>query len=195
MVHNVRGQVSEARSRLLATATRIFYAEGLHSVGIDRIVAEAKVTRATLYRHFASKDDLVVAYLQTVAQMERDQVEKALGSDLPADEALRAVAQGIAAGIESAGFRGCAFLNAAAEFPDPAHPVLKAVLEHREWFLGTITGLFARIEEKSAPAAARHFVMLRDGAMAAGCLTDASEVGATFLAGVEGLLTYRSGNA
>ncbi|SEQ93927.1 TetR/AcrR family transcriptional regulator [Lentzea albida] len=195
MVHNVRGQVSEARSRLLSTATRIFYSEGLHSVGIDRIVAEAKVTRATLYRHFASKDDLVVAYLQTVAQMDRDQVEQALGSGLPADQALRAVAQGIAAGIESAGFRGCAFLNAAAEFPDPAHPVLNAVLEHRAWFLQTITDLFAQIEEKSAAAAARHFVMLRDGAMAAGCLTDPAAVGATFLAGVEGLLTYRSGAA
>jgi AcrR family transcriptional regulator len=195
MVQNVRGQVSEARSRLLATATRIFYSEGLHSVGIDRIVAEAKVTRATLYRHFPSKDELVVAYLGTVAQMDRDQVEQALGSGLPADQALRAVAQGIAAGIESTGFRGCAFLNAAAEFPDREHPVLNAVLEHRAWFLQTITDLFAQIDEKSAASAARHFVMLRDGAMAAGCLADPAAVGATFLAGVNGLLTYRSGTA
>ncbi|WP_158694554.1 TetR/AcrR family transcriptional regulator, partial [Streptomyces canus] len=50
------GVVSEARTRLLNTATQIFYAEGIHSVGIDRIVAEAQVTRATLYRHFASKE-------------------------------------------------------------------------------------------------------------------------------------------
>ncbi|MCG8928107.1 TetR/AcrR family transcriptional regulator [Lentzea sp. CC55] len=189
MVHN--GQVSEARSRLLATASRIFYSEGLHSVGIDRIVAESKVTRATLYRHFASKDDLVVAYLRSVAQMERDQVEEAAGSGGTADEALRAVARAIAAGIESAGFRGCAFLNAAAEFPDPAHPVLRTVLEHREWFLRTITGLFERSDAKSPAAAARHFVLLRDGAMAAGCLTDAAEVGATFLAGVDGLLRFK----
>ncbi len=195
MVHNVRGQVSEARTRLLATATRIFYAEGLHSVGIDRIVAEAKVTRATLYRHFASKDELVVAYLQSVAQMERDQVEQALAGGQSAADVLRAVAASIAAGIGSPGFRGCAFLNAAAEYPDRAHPVLKTVLEHREWFLSTISDLFAQIEEKSAASAGRHFVMLRDGAMAAGCLTDATEVGATFLAGVEGLLTYRSGTA
>ncbi|ANZ41561.1 TetR family transcriptional regulator [Lentzea guizhouensis] len=195
MVHNVRGQVSEARQRLLATATRIFYAEGIHSVGIDRIVAEAKVTRATLYRHFASKDELVVAYLQAVAQMERDQFEKALDGGLPAPDALRVIAASIAAGIESAGFRGCAFLNAAAEYPDRAHPVLRAVLDHREWFLTTVTDLFARLDEKSADSAGRHFVMLRDGAMAAGCLTDATEVGATFLAGVEGLLTFRTGMA
>ena len=55
--------MSEARARLLSTASRLFYAEGLHSVGIDRIIATAGVTRATLYRHFPSKDDLVVAYL------------------------------------------------------------------------------------------------------------------------------------
>ncbi|HUQ56063.1 TetR/AcrR family transcriptional regulator [Lentzea sp.] len=192
MVHNGRGQVSEARTRLLTTASQIFYAEGLHSVGIDRIVAEAKVTRATLYRHFASKDELVVAYLQAVAQMERDLVEQALSTGQSASDVLRAVAASIAAGIGSPGFRGCAFLNAAAEYPDRAHPVLKTVLDHREWFLRAVTDLFARIEEKSAASAGRHFVMLRDGAMAAGCLTDATEVGATFLAGVEGLLTYRS---
>ncbi|HEX7301916.1 MAG TPA: TetR/AcrR family transcriptional regulator [Lentzea sp.] len=191
-MHNGRGQVSEARTRLLTTASRIFYAEGLHSVGIDRIVAEAKVTRATLYRHFASKDELVVAYLQTVAGMERDQVEQALATGPSAPDVLRAVAASIATGIGSPGFRGCAFLNAAAEYPDPAHPVLRTVLEHREWFLRTVTGLFAGIDEPSASSAGRHFVMLRDGAMAAGCLTDSGEVGATFLAGVEGLLTYRS---
>ncbi|MGW2843366.1 helix-turn-helix domain-containing protein, partial [Streptomyces sp. NPDC001493] len=54
---------SEARARLLSTATRIFYAEGIHSVGVDRIVAEAQVTRATLYRHFKGKEELILAYL------------------------------------------------------------------------------------------------------------------------------------
>ncbi|MFD9700399.1 TetR/AcrR family transcriptional regulator [Lentzea sp. NPDC059081] len=192
MVNNGRGQVSEARTRLLTTASQIFYAEGLHSVGIDRIVAEAKVTRATLYRHFAGKDELVVAYLQTVAGMERDQFAQALASGESASDVLRAVAASIAAGIGSPGFRGCAFLNAAAEYPDRAHPVLQTVLEHREWFLSTVSDLFAQIDEPSATSAGRHFMMLRDGAMAAGCLTDSAEVGATFVAGVEGLLTYRS---
>src|SRR3954454_9581726 len=119
MVHNTRGQVSEARSRLLATATRIFYAEGLHSVGIDRIVAEAKVTRATLYRHFPSKEDLVVAYLTAADDQVRAQVEQArAGGKSPADT-VRAVGETITDGIRSQGFRGCAFLNAAAEYPGP----------------------------------------------------------------------------
>jgi AcrR family transcriptional regulator len=183
-------RVSEARSRLLGTATRLFYTEGLHSVGIDRIVAEAKVTRATLYRHFPSKDDLVVTYLTDADQAIRAQADAAMGQS-PAD-ALRAIAESIAGGIRSDGFRGCAFLNAAAEYPDPAHPVHKAVLAHREWFLRTITDLMAGVSETRPEAAARHFVMLRDGAMASGCLSDPAPICATFLAGVEGLLTYRS---
>ncbi|MFC9434545.1 TetR/AcrR family transcriptional regulator [Nocardia sp. NPDC057030] len=183
--------MSEARSRLLATATRLFYAEGLHSVGIDRIVAEAQVTRATLYRHFPGKEDLVVAYLQGVHQMEREGIDKILADELPAVDALRAIADSIAEGIRSTHFRGCAFLNAAAEYPDPAHPVRRAVREHREWFLGTITDLLARVGGTPPEPAGRHFVMLRDGAMASGCLSDPAEVCETFLRGVDGILRFR----
>lgn len=177
---------SEARSRLLSTATRIFYTEGIHSVGIDRIVAEAQVTRATLYRHFPGKEELVLAYLNEVDLAMRAQADAAAMAE-PA-ETLRAIAMAIAQGIGSAGFRGCAFLNAAAEYSDPGHPVRQAVLAHRRWFLETVTDLMTRISEKSAEPAARHFVMLRDGAMAAGCLSDPAPVCETFLRGVEGLL-------
>jgi AcrR family transcriptional regulator len=195
MVHNARGQVSEARSRLLATATRIFYAEGIHAVGIDRIVAEAKVTRATLYRHFPSKEELVVAYLQGVAQMDREGADKALASGLPAADVLRAIARSIADGIQSAHFRGCAFLNAVAEYPDPEHPVHEAVVAHREWFLRTVTDLLAQVGETPPELAGRHFVMLRDGAMVSGCLSDPAAVCDTFLHGVEGILRYRIDSA
>ncbi|MFD0784804.1 TetR/AcrR family transcriptional regulator [Micromonospora azadirachtae] len=179
---------SEARERLLATATRIFYGEGIHSVGVDRIIAEAKVTRATFYRHFPGKEDLVVAYLQAADQAIRDHVEVALAAGLPAPDALRAIAESIARDVQSAGFRGCAFLNAVAEYPDPDNPVHQAVLAHRQWFLETINALLADIQESDAEPAARHFVMLRDGAMAAGCLFDPVLISETFLRGVEGLI-------
>jgi AcrR family transcriptional regulator len=184
---------SAARTRLLGTATKIFYAEGIHSVGIDRITAEAQVTRATLYRHFAGKEDLVLAYLDQADRGIREQVAVAVESTPSAAGQVRAVARSLVDGIRSPGFRGCAFLNAVAEYPDPAHPVHRAVLAHREWFLRTVTELLARAREGDAPAGAagaagRHLVMLRDGAMAAGCLTDPELVAETFLHGVEGLL-------
>ncbi|MEU0885005.1 TetR/AcrR family transcriptional regulator [Lentzea sp. NPDC005914] len=181
---------SEARSRLLNTALRIFYAEGIHAVGIDRIVEQAQVTRATLYRHFLGKEELVVAYLNEVDAAMRAQAAQARADD-PADT-LRGLARAIAQGIRSPEFRGCAFLNAAAEYPEPDHPVHQAVLAHRQWFHDTVTELFTQIQEATAEPAARHFVMLRDGAMAAGCLSDAEVVCDTFLRGVEGLLTQVS---
>ncbi|WPB95844.1 TetR/AcrR family transcriptional regulator [Streptomyces malaysiensis] len=179
---------SEARSRLLKTAIRVFYAEGIHAVGVDRIVAEAQVTRATFYRHFPSKESLVVAYLNEADRAIRGQADAAVAAGLPAADTIRTISASIAEGIRSPGFRGCAFLNAVAEYPDPDHPVHQAVLAHREWFLDTITGLLAKIREQPAEPAARHFVMMRDGAMAAGCLFDPALVCETFLRGVEGLL-------
>jgi AcrR family transcriptional regulator len=178
---------SEARLRLLTTASRIFYSEGIHSVGVDRIIEEAKVTRATFYRHFPGKEDLILAYLQGADQAIRDQVETAAGS-LPPGDAIRAIAASITKGIRSPGFRGCAFLNAVAEYPDPDHPVHQLVLAHRQWFLNTINTLMARVERRKAKPAAQHFVMLRDGAMAAGCLFDPKLISETFLRGVDGIV-------
>ncbi|MEU0475504.1 TetR/AcrR family transcriptional regulator [Streptomyces olivaceus] len=185
------GSTSAARSRLLTTATRIFYAEGIHSVGVDRIIAEAQVTRATLYRHFTGKEELLLAYLGQADLGIRAQVEAARAGEETAAGEVRAVARSIADGIRSSGFRGCAFLNAVAEYPDPAHPVHRAVLAHRQWFLDTVTELLARIGDAPADADGRHLVMLRDGAMAAGCLFDPELVCETFLRGVEEVVRSR----
>jgi AcrR family transcriptional regulator len=180
---------SEARLRLLTTASRIFYGEGIHSVGVDRIVAEAKVTRATFYRHFPGKEDLVLAYLEAAHQAIRAKVDAIVAGDTSAADAVRAIAESIAQDIQSPGFRGCAFLNAVAEYSDPEHPVHQAVLAHRKWFLDTVTVLMGTIKQDKAEPAAQHFVMLRDGAMAAGCLFDPALICETFLRGVDGLVT------
>jgi AcrR family transcriptional regulator len=186
------GSTSEARARLLTTATRIFYAEGIHSVGVDRITAEAQVTRATLYRHFSGKEELVLAYLDQADRAIRGQVAAAQAAGRTPVDTVRAVARSIAEGIRSPGFRGCAFLNAVAEYPDAAHPIHQAVLAHRQWFLNTVTDLLAQTGDAPAEAAGRHLVMLRDGAMAAGCLFDPELVCETFLQGVEGILQART---
>lgn len=186
------GPPSEARARLLGTAIRIFYAEGIHSVGVDRIIQEARVPRATLYRHFSGKEDLVLAYLEQADHGIREQLSAAQEGSRTPDDKVRAVARAIAEGIRSEGFRGCAFLNAAAEYPDPAHPIHRAVLAHRQWFLDTVTDLLAQVGDAPAEAAGRHFVMLRDGAMAAGCLSDSGLITETFLEGVEGVLGART---
>ncbi|MEU8444062.1 TetR/AcrR family transcriptional regulator [Streptomyces microflavus] len=182
---------SAPRARLLGTATRIFYAEGIHSVGVDRIISEAQVTRATLYRHFTGKEDLVLAYLDRADRGIRAGIEAAQAGEPSAADAVRAIGRFITGGIESTGFRGCAFLNAVAEYPDPAHPIHQAVLAHRQWFLDTVTELLTQVGDRPAEEAGRHLVMLRDGAMASGCLSDPKPIAQTFLLGVEGILRAR----
>ncbi|MFF9490718.1 TetR/AcrR family transcriptional regulator [Streptomyces sp. NPDC014676] len=190
-----KGRPSEARARLLDTACRLFYAEGIHAVGVDRIATEARVTRATFYRHFPSKEDLVLAYLGEADAAMRRRADEAVAAGLPAADTIRALSKSIAGSIQTPSYRGCAFLNAVAEFPDPDHPVHVAVLAHRQWFLDKVTELLADIRETPAEAAAHHFVMMRDGATAAGCLFDPVMVCDTFLRGVEGLLRRHVANS
>ena len=155
---------------------------------MEEVLAEAGVTRATLYRHFGGKDDLIATYLRTGHQTMVDQLDPALDDQSP-DDRIRSVATMIGDQITSTGFRGCAFLNAAAEYPDKQSPVHQAVVEHRAWFLDTMTVLFERAEAPDPAGAAQHFVMLRDGAMAAGCFSEPQDVAAVLFRGVDRMLT------
>ena|SRR5882757_113195 len=185
---------SEARERLLATASRLFYREGIRAVGVERILAEAPATRATFYRHFPSKEDLVVAYLRGVDTHIRAGTQAAIEAAPSPADALRAIGTAVADALAEPEFRGCAFLKAAAEYPDPDDRVHQAVLEHRAWYAATLTELFAQVfgtspRRPNPEHAARHFVMMRDGAMSGAHLDGADSVGAAFHRGVEGLLT------
>ena len=184
---------SEARERLLRTASGLFYAKGIHAVGIDEILSRAQVTRATFYRHFPSKDDLIAAYIRTADRAIREGVAAATGNLTSADSGVRAIADFVASQIRTHGFRGCAFLNAAAEYPDLENPIHQAILAHRSWFHETVLNAFGRVTDR-APLAAAHFVMLRDGAFVEGCLSDPGTVAKTFLHEVDGMLASFSGH-
>jgi AcrR family transcriptional regulator len=181
-------RTSEARERLLRTASALFYAEGLRGVGVDRVIAEASVTRATFYRHFPGKEDLVVAYLGGVDRAVRERA-----GDVPddADGAARWLERttaGFGDQLCGVGFRGCAFINAAAEYPDPTSPVREAVRSHREWLGAAVGTAFARAGHPDPDDAARRWMVLRDGAMVAGYLADPAQAQATFAAGARDLL-------
>ncbi|GAB7192461.1 TetR family transcriptional regulator [Kineococcus sp. NUM-3379] len=184
---------SAARERLLRTASALFYAEGLRAVGVDRVVSEASVTRATFYRHFPGKEALVVAYLRDVDRTVRERA-----GDPPPDAADAAAwLTGLTAAtgdqVCGPGFRGCPFLNAAVEHPDPDSPVRRAVLEHRRWLESAVAGAFARTGHPDPAAAGRRWMVLRDGAMMAGYLTSPEQARETLGAGVEDLLGAHRG--
>jgi AcrR family transcriptional regulator len=178
---------SEARDRLLAAATQLFYAEGINTVGVDRIVAAANTTLATFYRHFPGKEALVVAYLEAVhealAQRGAEMADRAEGREL-----VREIGGSVGAEIKHEGFRGCAFINAASEFEDPESPVRRVVADHRQWYYELIRRAFAEAGHEQPTNPARHFVMLRDGAVTAGHLDSPATALKTFNRGVEGLL-------
>ena len=182
---------SEARERLLRTASAIFYAKGINAVGVEEIVSEARVTRATFYRHFPSKEDLIVAYLKAADEHIRAQVHAITERRQPAPDTIRAIAGFVVDQIKSPGFRGDAFLNAAAEYPDANSRVQHVVLGHRAWFQGVMQAELERLRQEPSEAGAQFFVLIRDGAMAAGCLANRDAVCEAFMRGVDAMLTYR----
>jgi AcrR family transcriptional regulator len=178
---------SEARERLLATASDLFYAEGINSVGVDRIVSASNVTLATFYRHFPSKQDLVVGYLESIHDLLVEQATAA-PKELEGRDLVAAIGAEVLAELGREGFRGCAFINAASEFEDPESPVRRVVADHRRWFYERLRRAFADAGHPRPSNAARHFVMLRDGAVAAGYLDSATAAQRIFKRGVDGLM-------
>ena len=161
------------RERIIDAATQLFYAQGLRAVSAEKIIALVGITKVTFYRHFPSKDDLIVAYLERRAEWERNAiltVRQMTGDDVPS--VFRIVAEAIGAESCSPGFRGCPFINAAAEYPDPQHPIRQVVDEHRRWFKRTIEELLNEIDVPDASRVADELVMLRDGAMVSGYLSE-----------------------
>lgn len=172
---------SAARDRLLAAAGRLFYAEGVHTVGVDRVISEATVTRATFYRHFPGKEDLVVAYVREHDAALRAQVADVLESTEDPTQALAAVVEGVAAQFTAQGFRGCPYINVAAEYPNPESRVRQVVDEHRTWFRTTLVELLTAAGHPDPEYASDLLVMLRDGGQVAAYLGDPSSARITFL--------------
>lgn len=159
-----------ARQRILDTAFRLFYAQGIRAVGVDLIVAESGVAKATLYKHFPSKDDLVVAYLDRVDEVWTAQLHaaaEAAGPD-PADQ-LVGLFDALSNACRRDGYRGCAFINAAAESV-AGGPVHRRTVTHkasvRDWVRQLATEAGARDPEELAGA----LTLLLDGGLAAGAL-------------------------
>jgi AcrR family transcriptional regulator len=180
---------SPARRRLLDTATRLFYAEGIHAVGIDRIIAEADVAKATFYSHFPSKDDLVLAYIEDQDRIGREAVA-ALPKEAPR-EMIRAIMGRISEAAVAGGFRGCPFLNAAAEYPDPRSPVRQAIDARRAWYRDTVRKLLAADGDPAPSVTAALLVAVSDGLLEGAYLDDPAKIPALIREAVTRLLSRR----
>ncbi len=172
---------SEARERLLRTASELFYAEGIHVVGVDRIVAAAGVTRATFYRHFPGKEDLVEAYLGVEDANLRAALDGARAATDDPVELVGLLIEGIAEDVARHHTRGCPFINAAAEYPDADSGVRRAVDKHRAWFRGALEQVLTDAGVDDAVTRAGQLVLLRDAALVGGYLDGWDNVRVAFV--------------
>jgi AcrR family transcriptional regulator len=156
-----------ARERLLEVAGRLFYADGIHAVGVDRVIAEAGVAKATLYAHFSGKEELVAAYLSRRSSEWQAWVDASLPG-LAQDSADRVLGlfDLLAERFSAPDYRGCPFINAAAEYPGQGL-VAEQISAHR----ARVRRLFHRLLDEMAqpdPGGLTETLMvLYDGAMVA----------------------------
>lgn len=155
-----------AKERILDTASRLFYRHGFVSVGVDTITAEAGVAKMSLYRHFPSKDDLIVAYLERSNEQFWAWFEGALGEGSPRQQLLR-VFEELAGFATSPACFGCMFQLAAADFPDPHHPANRAALAHKRAVIERLGGLAAGAGVPDPDELAAQLLLLMDGAFVA----------------------------
>ena len=157
---------SPKRDHLMATAWRLFYRDGLRAVGIDTLLAEAGVAKMTLYNHFASKEELIIAILEKRDLEFRASLMAtvdAAGSD--PEQRLLAVFDWHEGWFGSEAFKGCVFIRAVSEFPEPTHPIHQAAWRHKVAVKTALTDLCAAAGAKDAAALAETLTFLIDGAI------------------------------
>ncbi|MFE6780302.1 TetR/AcrR family transcriptional regulator [Streptomyces sp. NPDC057702] len=176
-----RRALTPGARRVLDAAAELFYGQGINAVGVDLIAQRAGVTKKTLYDRFGSKDALVAAYLR-----ERDErwrgwltarVEEAGRSAGEAAGTARVVAtfDALEVWTRRENPRGCAFVNAAAELPDPTHPGHLAVIEQKRWLRDYLRALCRATPAADPERLADELVLLYEGAMVLGGLAVVDE--------------------
>ena len=160
---------SEIRNRIIETASNLFYQKGYNATGINEIISEAGIAKATLYAHFKSKEDICVAYLQFKdATFMKDIEEFARSKDKGISQVL-AVFDFLQQFFEDQDFNGCWCLKTVAEIPKDNDRVRKEIQSQKEGFLGLISTLINEnltgIEAKRADSLTRKIYLLYEGAL------------------------------
>ena len=159
------------RSRLLEAADRLFYDEGVHVVGIDRLLDESGVAKASLYAHFGNKDGLVRAYLEEHFEARREHVAQVLSRYSTPRDRLLGLFSDVQDALANPMFQGCRFVNASAE-ARPDESVGAVTDEYRTWLRTLFTDLARAAKAKNPRRLARQLVLLYDGAAVAARLDD-----------------------
>lgn len=176
------------RERLLSAARRLFYSEGVHVVGIDRILSEAGVARASLYQHYGSKDGLVRAYLEDHFEARKAYMASVMSRHREPRRQLIELFEDIDAVLAIPTFRGCGFINASAESgsDECVGPLTE---RYRRWLRRLFTDLSRRAKAKDPASLGRQLALIYDGAAVAARLdSDRSKAAAAARAAAVALI-------
>ncbi len=156
---------SAPREQLLETATRLFYRNGCHTTGIDQVLAEAGVAKMTLYKHFQSKENLILAACQRFHEQVRREFEQAVeAAGLSAGQKLEAIFDFMDDWAAREEFWGCPSVNLAVQYPEHDHPIHQAAADHKRFRIEYVAEL-ARSAGVAEPwNLARQVVLLIEGA-------------------------------
>ena len=160
-----------AIDRIRESARELFYNEGIRAIGVDEIVNRAGVTKPSLYRSFASKDELAAAYLQDydAAFWQRFDAGAERHAGDPRAQ-LRAYLQGLAQRASKDGYRGCGLTNAAVEYPDPAHPARKVAEANKRALRARLVGMAKAMGARDPQVLGDGLLLLIEGTFASGQL-------------------------
>jgi AcrR family transcriptional regulator len=153
-----------AAEKILSTASRLFYANGVRAVGVEWIVAESGVAKTSLYRHFQTKDQLVAAYLEREDREFWQQWDGVIAAAANPKAELMSLLDWIGKRISSDGCRGCPQINVAAEFSDPEHPARKIRRRHKVAMLKRLRDIVGRIGVTRPTDTSDQLALLIDGA-------------------------------
>lgn len=162
---------SSARQRLLETASELFYREGIRSIGVDTIVERSGVGKATLYRHFPTKDDLIAAYIEKEDRAHLQWFDEIIAaSDHSPKEQLLAWFEACDLRIQEPGFRGCPFLNAMAEIAETEHPAYQHAVQHERALRDRLAQLSRQAGARDPEQLADQLLLIVNGALASASL-------------------------
>jgi len=159
------------RDHLVETALRLFGRDGFHATGIDRVLRESGVAKKTLYNHFRSKDDLIVAALQRRDRAFMAKLRATIARLAPQQEGdprmgpVLAFFDGLDEWFHSEGFNGCTFINASAEYPRRDCPIHRACAAHKQLLRRVLQDLVADAGLSDAGLVAGQLALLADGAI------------------------------
>ncbi|QST01027.1 TetR/AcrR family transcriptional regulator [Pontibacillus sp. ALD_SL1] len=162
---NETTKMTPAASKILDTASHLFYWKGIHSIGVETIAKEAGVTKKTLYDRFGSKDQLIVSYLNDRDTKFRSHINDYLDqvSNQDPKEKIISIFDALERWLKNQNQRGCAFVNALAELPEESHPGREVIIEEKRWLKQLFISLLEEAGVKNPDEAGEKLLVLHEG--------------------------------